>query len=155
DRSFILNRLIALGLMLGLVLVIAVALVGAVFGKVIGEYVFGFIGLADYVDAWYVIRWVVTTVTLFLVLFIIYILASNEKMKMNDVVLGPVFATIALQVVSLGFSYYVNKLGKYSATYGSRGTATVLMIWLYLSGSIITTGSVINASVKERRLSER
>src|SRR5699024_9185883 len=55
DRSFILNRLIALGLMLGLVLVIAVALVGAVFGKVIGEYVFGFIGLDDYVDAWNVI----------------------------------------------------------------------------------------------------
>src|SRR5699024_12647556 len=74
DRSCILNRLIALGLMLGLVLVIAVALVGAVFGKVIGEYVFGFIGLDDYVDAWNVIRWVVTTVTLFLVLFIFYIL---------------------------------------------------------------------------------
>src|SRR5699024_1670969 len=152
DRSFILNRLIALGLMLGLVLGIAVALVGAVFGKVIGEYVFGFIGLDDYVDAWNVIRCVVTTVTLFLVLFIIYILAPNEKIKMIDVVLGAVFATIAWQVVSLGFSYYVNNLGNYSATYGSLGTVIVLMIWLYLSGIIITTGGVINAYVKERRL---
>lgn len=152
DRSFILNRLIALGLMLGLVLVIAVALVGAVFGKVIGEYVFGFIGLDDYVDAWNVIRWVVTTVTLFLVLFIIYILAPNEKIKMKDVVLGAIFATIAWQVVSLGFSYYVNNLGNYSATYGSLGTVIILMIWLYLSGIIITTGGVINAYVKERRL---
>src|SRR5699024_9028520 len=130
DRSFILNRLIALVLMLGLVLVIAVALVGAVFGKVIGEYVFGFIGLADYVGEWNVIRMVVKTVNLFEMLFIIYILVQNEKIKMKDVFLGAVFATIAWQVVSLGFSYYVNNLGNYSATYGSLGTVIVLMILL-------------------------
>src|SRR5699024_1518631 len=121
--------------------------------KVIGEYVYGFIGSDDYVDAWNVIRWVVTTVTLFLVLFIIYILAPNIKIKLKDVVLRAVFASNDWQVVSLVFSYYVNNLGNYSATYGSLCTVIVLMIWLYLSGIIITTGGVINAYVKERRLS--
>lgn len=152
DRSFILNRLTALGLMLGLVLVIALALIGAVFGKVIGEYVFTFLGLNDLINAWNVIRWVVTSLTLFLMLFIIYILAPNEKIKMKDVILGTLFATVVWQVASLGFSYYVNNLGNYSATYGSLGTVIVLMIWFYLSGIIITTGGVINAFMKERRL---
>src|SRR5699024_2969836 len=101
DRSFILNRLIALGLMLVLVLVIVVSLIFAVVGKVIGVYVFGFICFDYYVYSWNVIRWVVTTITLFLVLFTIYIRAPNEKLKMKDVVFGAVFATIAWQVVSL------------------------------------------------------
>src|SRR5699024_10153841 len=51
DRSFILNHVIALGLMLGLVLVISVAFVGCVFGKVIGEYFLGFFGLDDYLHS--------------------------------------------------------------------------------------------------------
>src|SRR5699024_4022775 len=99
------------------------------------------------------IGWYVTTGTSLSSLFMSYIQATNELLKMIDVVLGAVFATIAWQVVSLGFSYYVNNLGNYSATYGSLGTVIVLMIWLYLSGIIITTGGVINAYVKERRLS--
>src|SRR5699024_7871358 len=153
DRSVILCRLMAIDTMLDLVLVIAVAAGAAVFRAVMADSGFGPMGVDAAVDAWDGVGGVVTAVSSCLVLCIIYILAPNEKIKMKDVVLGAVFATIAWQVVSLGFSYYVNNLGNYSATYGSLGTVIVLMIWLYLSGIIITTGGVINAYVKERRLS--
>src|SRR5699024_9065092 len=70
DRSFILNRLIAIGLMIGLLLIIAIALILSVFGKVIGEQLFAFIGLDEYINAWNIIRWIVTSVTFFIALLL-------------------------------------------------------------------------------------
>jgi len=61
------------------------------------------------------------------------------------------FATIGWQISSLGFSYYVNTMGNYSATYGSLGAVIVLMIWLYISGFIIILGGEINAIVADYR----
>lgn len=151
DRPFLINRLIALGLMIGLVLVIALALILSVFGRIIGEYVFGFLGLADYLNSWNVIRWIITSVTLFVGLFTLYKLAPNQKVRVRDALWGTLFATITWQVASLGFSFYVNNLGNYSATYGSLGTVIVMMIWFYLSGIIITTGGVLNAFVMHER----
>lgn len=149
DRSFILNRLIAIGLMIGLLLIIAIALILSVFGKVIGEQLFAFIGLDDYINAWNIIRWIVTSVTFFIALLLIYKLAPNEKVSFRHAITGALFATIFWQLTSLAFSFYVNTLGNYSATYGSLGTVIVLMIWFYLFGIIITTGGVINAFVKD------
>lgn len=150
NRSFILNRLIAIGLMIGLILMIAVALLLSVFGKVIGEQIFAFIGLDEYLNAWNIIRWVATSVTFFIALLLIYKLAPNEKVLFRNALAGAVFATVFWQLTSLAFSFYVNTLGNYSATYGSLGTVIVLMVWFYLFGIIITTGGVINAFVKER-----
>jgi len=145
DRSFIVNRLVSLGLMLIIVVVIVVALILSVFGKVIGEYVFNFIGLSEFISSWNIIRWVITSITFFIGLYVLYVFAPNEKIRLKDALWGTVFATIIWQIVSLGFSYYVNTLGNYSATYGSLGTVIILMIWFYLFGIIITTGGVLNA----------
>src|SRR5699024_2326331 len=149
DRSFILNRLIAIGLLIGLCLIIAIVLILSVFGKVIGEQVFSFIGLDEYINAWNIIRWIVTSVTLFIALVLIYKLAPKEKVSFRHAITAALFATIFWQLTSLAFSFYVNTLGNYSATYGSLGTVIVLMIWFYLFGIIITTGCVINDFVKD------
>jgi len=150
NRSFILNRIISLGLMIGLVFMIAIALVISVFGRVIGEELFSFLGLDDYLNAWNIIRWIATSITFFIALLLLYKLAPNEKVLFRHAIWGAVFATVFWQLTSLGFSYYVNTLGNYSTTYGSLGTVIVLMIWFYLFGIIITTGGVINAYIKER-----
>src|SRR5699024_1728688 len=117
--------------------------------KVIGEQLFAFIGLDEYINAWNIIRWIVTSVTFFIALLLIYKLAPNEKVSFRHAITGALFATIFWQLTSLAFSFYVNTLGNYSATYGSLGTVIVLMIWFYLFGIIITTGGVINAFVKD------
>src|SRR5699024_10174804 len=149
NRSFILNRLISIGLMIGLVVIIVIALLLSVFGKVIGEQLFAFIVLDEYINAWSVIRWIVMSVPFFIALLLIYKLAPNEKALFCHAITGALFATIFWQLTSLAFSFYVNTLGNYSATYGSLGSVIVLMIWFYLFGIIITTGGVINAFVKD------
>lgn len=148
-RSFFFNRLVALGLMLGLVFMIALALLLSVFGRVLGEKVFGLFGLYELISSWNFIRWTVTSIAFFIAFFLLYKLTPNEKIKAKHALWGTLFTTISWQVTSLGFSFYVNTLGNYSATYGSLGTVIILMFWFYLSGIIITTGGVINAYVKD------
>src|SRR5699024_7040287 len=90
DRSFIVHRLIFFWLMLIIVVVIAFALVISVFGKVIGEYVFNFIGLSEFISSWNIIRWVITSLTFFVGLYILYVFAPNEKVRLKDALWGTV-----------------------------------------------------------------
>jgi len=149
-RSFFLNRLVAFGLMLGLVIVIASALLLSVFGRVLGEKIFGLFGLEGLIGAWGIIRWTVTSITFFIAFFLLYKLTPHKKVKAKHAIWGTLFTTVLWQVTSLLFSFYVNTLGNYSATYGSLGTVIILMVWFYLSGIIINTGGVLNAYMSER-----
>ncbi len=156
SRSFILSRLIAIVLTIAMIVVIAVAFLLPIFGKMIGTYLFSFFGLSeDFLQAWNTLRWVVSSVVFFIVLLALYMLAPNKKVHIKDVTFGAAFATVGWQLVSLAFSYYVNTMGNYSATYGSLGGVIVLMIWFYISGIIIITGGEINALLKRIRIEKR
>lgn len=152
NRNFILGRLIAIGLMLSIILAIIFALLIPVFGKVILEYVSLVIPVPEsLLDSWNFVRWASSSIMFFIIFYVLYKLGPNKKFRENKVLWGAVFATIAWQVVSYAFSFYVETLGDFSITYGSLGTVIALMIWFYLSGIIITTGGVLNAVVTERK----
>lgn len=153
DRSFFIARLIAIALTIALFFVICIALLLPVFGKAIGVYLFSLINLSDnFLNVWNTLRWVASSLVFFIVLLVLYKLAPNQVIKVKHAIWGALFATIGWQLVSLGFSYYVNTLGNYSATYGSLGTVIVLMIWFYISGAIIIIGGMINSIVADNKL---
>ncbi|EAD2702300.1 ribonuclease, partial [Listeria monocytogenes] len=60
-------------------------------------------------------------------------------------------STIGWTVASLGFAYYVNNFGNYSATYGSIGVIIILMLWFYLTGIILMIGGELNATLAIRK----
>ncbi|MEN1970217.1 YihY/virulence factor BrkB family protein [Lentibacillus sp. N15] len=152
DRSFIFGRLIAIVLTIAMVLVIAVAFLLPVFGEMIGKYAFTLFGYSDgFIQFWSLMRWILSSVIIFIVLVILYKLAPNTRIYFKHAIWGAIFATIGWQLVSLAFSYYVNTLGNYSATYGSLGAVIVLMIWFYISGIIIIIGGVINAIMMNKK----
>lgn len=156
SRSFIISRLIAIALTVAMVFVIIVALLLPVFGKEIGVYIFSFINMSEgFLDLWNMLRWVISSAVFFIVFVALYALAPNIRIRLKHVVWGAIFTTIGWQVVSLGFSYYVNNLGNFSATYGSLGTVIILMIWFYISGIIINTGGVINAMLMKNSKQEK
>src|SRR5690625_2537032 len=149
NRSFIVARLIAIALTIAMIVVIVIALLLPVFGKAIGLYAFSLVDLSDrFLTIWNMLRWVISSVAFFIVLLALYKLAPNAKVQFKHAVWGAVFATICWQLVSLAFSHYVNALGNFSATYGSLGTVIILMFWFYISGFIIITGGVINATMR-------
>lgn len=153
DRSFIASRFIAIFLTVGMLFVIIIAFLLPIFGKMIGVYLFSFFGLSEsFLQIWGMLRWVISSVVFFIVLLALYIMAPNKKVHLKNVTVGAAFATIGWQLVSLAFSYYVNNIGNYSATYGSLGGVIILMIWFFISGIIIITGGEINALLKQQRI---
>lgn len=153
DRSFIVSRLVAMMLTIGMVLIIILALLLPVFGKMIGTYLFflDWFYRIFFLAVWGTLRWVVSSLIFFIVLLFLYKLAPNRRLKFSQVVWGTAFATLAWQLVSWGFSFYVHNLGNFSATYGSLGTIIILLIWFYLFGIIIIIGGILNATILNQK----
>jgi len=152
NRSFLVARLIAMVMTIAMVGVIAMAFLLPIFGEMIGIYIFSFLGMSEeFISFWNTSRWILSSVVFFIVLLALYVLMPNKKIHIKDAFFEAIFATIGWQTVSLGFSYYVQTISDYSATYGSLGAVIILMIWFYISGIIIITGGVINAMITDQR----
>ncbi len=156
DRSFIVARLVAMILTIGMILIIILALLLPVFGRMIGSYLFSWIGFTEsFLAVWGALRWAASSLIFFIVLLFLYKLAPNRRLRFSQVIWGTAFATLAWQLVSWGFSFYVNNLGNFSATYGSLGTIIVLLIWFYLFGIIVITGGILNATMLEQKIDKK
>lgn len=149
NRPFLVARLISMVLTVAMVCVLVMALLLPIYGRMIGEYVFTLFGMSqEQFEAWNTFRWVISSVIIFIVLLALYILAPNKRIYFRDAIWGALFSTVLWQLASWLFSYYVNTLGNYDATYGSLGAVIVMMIWFYISGIIIITGGVLNAFIR-------
>lgn len=151
-RSFLRVRLVALGLIVGLFLAFLIALLLPVFGRTIGLALAGLIGLSDeFVRRWELVRWLLSLGVTTLVFAYVYLLAPNTSLSVRDVWLGAVFASLGWQLVSWGFSFYVERFGQFSLMYGGIGGAVVFILWLYLAGLVILVGGEINGIMRNRR----
>jgi membrane protein len=151
SRHFIVARAMAVLLTLAMIFVFIVALLLPVFGKQIGLFLTSHLGFSDqFILLWNALRWVISSLVVFFVLTMLYWIAPNKKMTCLSVLPGSLLATIGWSLVSLGFSFYVDKFGNYASTYGSLGGIIALMVWFYLSGYIIIIGGEINAVQSER-----
>lgn len=146
NRSFFIGRIIAIIMTVSMIAVIVVAILLQVLGRTIGIYLFSLFGLTeDFIKLWEMLRWSISSLVFFTAFLFLYKFAPNHKVYFKEAAVGAVFATLCWQIVSYGFSHFVNTLGNYSATYGSLGAVIILMIWFYISGFIIILGGVINA----------
>lgn len=149
-RSFIIVRLLALGLTLGMIIALVVAILLPVFGSIILDFLQSHIGFSSaFALLFQILRWVLSLVLLTAFLMILYRFAPNKKMPLKHVLPGALTASILWQIISLGFSYYVSNFGSYSATYGSLGGIIILMVWFFLTGIILMIGAIINVLYHE------
>ncbi|MFC7061898.1 YihY/virulence factor BrkB family protein [Halobacillus seohaensis] len=150
-RSFLVSRMISILLTVSMILVIGVAFLLPVLGSAIGQYVFSIFGLSEgFLEIWETLRWIISSIIFFLVLSFLYLMAPSQRLKVKEVIWGALFGTLGWQLVSWLFSFYVENVGNYSATYGSLGGVIVLMIWFYLSGVVILIGGEINALIHKK-----
>lgn len=151
-RSYFIARGMSIMLTFAMIFVFLVALFLPVFGKQIGFFLFSELGISEqFIKAWNMLRWILSSIVLFIVFVMLYWIAPNKKLKCVSVLPGAIFATIGWVVVSFIFSFYVDRFSNYTTTYGSLGGIIVLMIWFYLSGLIIILGGEINAAVGEKK----
>jgi len=79
-------------------------------------------------------------------------LLPRRAERWQELVPGAVVIAVGAQLISVAVVFYfAPKIGRSSELYGTLGTASVLLIWLYLIARLITSGAFLNATLWERR----
>jgi membrane protein len=111
----------------------------------------GLAELAGLDEAWVALwAWLRFPVALFLlavVLSVVYRIVPDTDRSLWSATPGAAFAVIAWAIASLGFSFYLSNFADRGLTYGSLGTAIGLLVYLYLSASVVLLGAEINAAI--------
>lgn len=150
SRSFIVSRSLALVLTVAMIIVVVVSLLLPIFGKMILGLIFDILGFEpSYLYT--LLRWTVSIAITTFVFTMLYWLGPDKKIPLKSAWPGALFASVGWALSSLAFSFYVNSVANYSATYGSLGGLIVLMLWFYISGLVIIVGGEINAVLAKYR----
>jgi uncharacterized BrkB/YihY/UPF0761 family membrane protein len=79
-------------------------------------------------------------------------LLPRRAERWRELVPGAVLVAVGSQLVNVAvIFYFAPKIGRSSELYGTLGTASVLLIWLYVLARLITSGAFLNATLWERR----
>jgi membrane protein len=75
---------------------------------------------------------------------------SRRPPKWRWISVGSVFAALAWLVVSSLFSWYLANFANYNATYGGLGAVVGLMMWMWLSITVVLIGAELNSEIEHQ-----
>ena len=141
NRSFLHGKLLAVMLLGGSLVTLFVGLLaGSVGYKVLKRIVGGFFA-NDYVA--YGSSVVISTMSVFVFLFAVYYLLTNEKLSFQEVLPGTIVATIALEASFQLLPLYL-RLSRDVIALQAFGAPALLLVWLYLMANVIVFGAEVN-----------
>jgi membrane protein len=133
---------------LGLAITTIVAMGLLLIGPWLVEWVVGLVGLDEvFISLWTWLRLPVALVLLMLTVSITYWAIPSVHQPYRLVTPGAVLAVIVWVVASLGFSFYLTNFANYSVIYGSLGAAFALLLYFYISASVLLLGAEVNAAI--------
>jgi membrane protein len=148
-RSFIKLNAVSLAFTLAAILVLVLMLSAVV----VLPLVLAFLGFAAERQAGWLplLRWPVLFALVMFGLAVLYRFGpSRRRAKWRWVSVGSLFATTAWLAISLLFSWYLSRFADYNATYGSLGAVIGLMMWLWLSTTVVLVGAELNSEIEHQ-----
>src|SRR5918993_1704451 len=134
----------ALGLAIMVILATALLLIGP---RVV-ERIVGVVGLEEvFISLWTWLRLPVALVLLMLSVSIVYWAFPNVNHPYRLITPGAVLAVIVWVVASLSFSLYLANFANYSVIYGSLGAAFALLLYFYISATVLLFGAEVNVAI--------
>ncbi|MGZ5841905.1 MAG: YihY/virulence factor BrkB family protein [Xanthobacteraceae bacterium] len=148
-RGIIALNAISLTFTLGAICVLLLAL-GAV---VVLPLLLAFLGIAAQEQAGLLplLRWPALFVLLMAGLAVLYRFGpSRRHAKWRWLSVGSVFAALTWIAVSVAFSWYLSRFADYNATYGSLGAVIGLMMWMWISTTVVLVGAALNSEIEHQ-----
>ena len=102
-----------------------------------------------YVNFFAQVRWPITFGGLFIALTLLYYFVPNARVRLRYVVVGALVVALAWMGVSRLFSLYTRFFSHNITSYKTIGAFILLMIWLDLSGMLVTFGATVNATLQD------
>jgi membrane protein len=86
--------------------------------------------------------------TLFVV---IYRFVPNRRIRWSSVLSGGLAAAVLWEIAKQAFRWYIERVGVYSAVYGSLGVTIALMMWVYYTATVFIFGAALIRGLEEHR----
>ena len=86
---------------------------------------------------------------LFYGLVMFYKYAPRRKTLFKEVAVAALLVTLLLQLLTKGFVFYATHFAKFGLLYGTFGSVVGVLMWIYLSGSMIIFGGCLCAAQSE------
>lgn len=93
---------------------------------------------------WQWLRFFILFALVLLFVLIVYRMAAPRGKPRPPILTGGFLAAVALVAASVLFSWFIGLSSKYSLVYGSLASVIILLVWLYLCGTILMLGNVFN-----------
>jgi membrane protein len=127
-----------------------VAMTVVLVGPVVGERLADALHLsALFILIWRVVHWPLVFVLAVSGLSFVYTVGPDASHRWQCLVPGSCVATAMWIGASAGLRWYVASLATYQKTYGTIGTALVILLWFYVSGLAMLIGAELNSVVNE------
>ena len=128
------------------IVTIGLSLFASTVGSRALDFVADYIYVSDaFIRVWTSFRFVFLGAVVFAVIALLYALAQDEHRAKRGIWPGVLAALVAWMVLSVLFSFYVERAANYSVIYGSIGAIIVLLLWLYLSATMLIMGAEFNS----------
>jgi Ca2+-transporting ATPase len=101
----------------------------------------------------HVIRLLVPPLVLFYGFAMFYKFAPRRRTMLREVWPAALFVTLSFEILQFLFLLYTKNIGNFNKLYGTFGTVVALLLWIYLSGSIIILGGCLAAARYEIEMS--
>jgi membrane protein len=149
-RSFVEDRLVALGMVTGLAVLLGISLISSTVFSVLARLripVGGGLSVTE-IPVWTALLSIVPRLLVFLALLGLYWWVPNTHVRWTDAFWGALIATPAGEIVTNGFTWYLSTgLVQFELVYGSLGTVVVLMLWIYIGALTVLFGAHLSAAV--------
>ena len=107
------------------------------------DWLENFLHLPQLLLNWHWIRFIILFAVLFLVIYLIYWFCTPKGIN-HRVFYGALLTTVAMVVISMIFSTFIEYSTKYSLVYGSLASLVVMMVWLYVCSTVLLGGNLLN-----------
>lgn len=151
-RSYIKNRLVAIGLTLLIALLFLISMFMIIFGKPILSVAIDKLNMSSHATFVFTCtKWLIVVFVIYFGISLIYRYGSAMKKRIGWINTGALLATILSIISSVAFSFFINSFGRYNEFYGSIGALLVLMLWIQINVFIVLVGFEFNASIAVNR----
>lgn len=148
NSNYIKRKIKAIFMNFWLIILFVVVLILMAFGSFILTKILVFSTIGKFIVNNYILITLIKLLFAFVIIFItikiIYTMAPDMKLRSKFVNIGALFATLAIMVVTSGYSFYVTNIAHYDVIYGSLSSIAILMLLIYFISYIIVLGMAIN-----------
>lgn len=151
-RPYWKRRLLAIAMTFGVGVLVAVALTVMILGPQFGNWLAERVGLSPlWATLWPYLRWGVAIGFTVLAVELIYYIGPNARQRFVSQLPGAFFAVLVWILASYGLGWYLRSFADFNATYGTLGAVIGLMMWFFVSATVILLGAEFNQALLKTR----